>query len=275
MGFSPSILRFGIKQRTLFQVSDLTAVVLTKNEEDYIADCLDSLKWCDEVIVLDSLSTDRTIDIARQFKAKVLLRPFKNFADQRNAAIDIVKCEWILFVDADERVSKALAQEVQEAIQDSEYDGWWIPTRNNYFGHWLNYGGFWPDYHLRLARKGKLHYDSLQKVHERPDPIKRTGYLTHPINHICYQNIHDLKEAKARYATLLAEIHFEKGVKPTYHLITAPIVTFYDQLIVKKSYRDVWVGLLISLVWAYYAFDEYRRLLILWITSSKRRIRRT
>ncbi len=245
-------------------MSWITAVVLTKNEEAFITDCLNGLKWCDGLIVLDSLSSDRTAEIARQLGAEVVSRPFRNFGDQRNAAIDLVKSEWIFFVDADERVTGELAQEVRLAIQDPEVDGWWIPTKNNYFGQWLSYGGFYPDYHLRLARKGKLRYDPNQKVHETPTLHGKAGYLKNPFIHICYQNLGELTAAKARYAALIAEVHFEKGVKPTYHFIAAPILTFCEQLFTKQGYRDGRIGWLIGLVWAYYAFDEYRRLGILW-----------
>ena len=246
------------------KVSDLTAVVLTKNEEAHIAACLDSLKWCDKVMVLDSLSADRTVEIARQHGAEVISRPFSNFADQRNAPLHLLETDWVFFVDADERVSAELAYEVKLAIQNPEVDGYWVPTRNLFLGQWLRYGGFWPDHHLRLGRKEKLHYDPRQKVHEHPVPIDRAGYLSNPLIHIAYQNLHDLLEAKARYATLLAEIHFENGLKPTYHFFAAPLLTFVDQLFIKQGYRDGWLGILLSLVWSYYAFDEYRKLWGMW-----------
>ncbi len=140
-------------------MNDITAVILTLNEQAYLGECLDSLKWCDQVLVLDCFSTDRTVEIARQQGAHVVQRQFIDFADQRNAAINLVTTEWILFVDADERVPPELAHEVQTAIQNPAYDGWWIPRRNNFFGKWLSNGGFYPDYHLRLAKKAKYHFD--------------------------------------------------------------------------------------------------------------------
>ena len=247
----------------------LTAVVLTMNEEEYIAECLDSLKWCDEVVVLDSLSCDRTVELARQLGAEVIQRPFRDFADQRNAAIDLVRSEWIFFVDADERVSAQLAEEIRAAIARPEFDGWWIPTRNNYFGKWLEFGGFYPDYHLRLARRAKVRYDPQRTVHETPTLDGRPGRLDNPLIHICHQNLGELRAAKARYASMLAEMHFHQGIRPSYHLLAAPVLTFFEQLVVRKGYKDGWVGLLISLLWAYYAFDEYRRLLLLWIAPGK------
>jgi hypothetical protein len=252
-------------------VNEITGVVLTRNEEKHIAECLASLEWCNELLVFDSLSSDRTVQIARQAGARVLERPFTNFAEQRNAAIEKVETEWLLFVDADERIPPALAEKILKVIQDPAHDGWWIPTRNNYFGHWLKYSGMWPDHHLRLARKNKLHYDSSQKVHEHPDPIDQAGYLTNPLIHLCYQKLGDMIEAKSRYATLLAEIHYDRGLKPTYHLLAAPLLTFWEFLFRKQSYRDGWVGILISVVWAYYAFEEYRRVWRFWKQASQPR----
>jgi glycosyltransferase involved in cell wall biosynthesis len=253
-------------------VNELTAVVLTLNEENYISECLESLKWCQQVVVLDSLSTDRTVEIAHQMGARVVQRLFINFADQRNKGIELVDSEWILFVDADERVTPELAEEVSRVIGDAEYDGWWIPRKNNYFEKWMNYGGFYPDYQLRLARRAKLHFDTLEKVHETPTLNGKAGYLKSHLLHLCYQNIHELKETKNKYADLLAEVHYEKGVKPSYHLLAAPILTFFEQLIRLKGYKDGWRGWLISIIWAYYAFEEYRRTLVLWITSSRKKI---
>ena len=253
------------------KVSDLTAVVLTKNEETYIADCLESLKWCHNVIVLDSLSTDRTVEITHQHGAKVILRAFKDFADHRNAALGFVDTDWVLFVDADERVSPELAHEVKLAIQEPEVDGWWIPTKNYFFGRLLSHGGFYPDYHLRLSRKGKLHYNFEEKVHERPVLQGNAGHLKNPLIHLCYRDIHEMVTAKNRYSALLARIHYQKGLKPTYHLIAAPILTFFEQLVVLKGFKDGFLGLFISLVWSYYAFDEYRRTCMLW--KSTRQVR--
>ena len=252
-----------------FRVCKISAVVITKNEEANIGDCLAGLKWCNEVIVLDSLSTDNTVEISLRHGAKVTLRPFLNFADQKNAAIELAKGEWVFLVDADERVSDELAHEVRSVIQDPSMGGWWIPRKNYYFGRLLNHGGFYPDYQLRLSRNGKLHYDPRQKVHETPLLDGNAGYLKNPLIHLCYKDIKEMISAKNKYSALLAEMHHEKGLKPTYHLIAAPILTFFHQLIKQEGYKDGFLGFFISLVWAFYAFDEYRRARILWKSASK------
>jgi (heptosyl)LPS beta-1,4-glucosyltransferase len=248
----------------------ISAIILTKNEEANIADCIESVGWADEVVVLDSESTDSTIKIAQKMGAKVFYHPFSNFPEQRNAAIQLAGTDWILFVDADERVTAELANEVRSVIQNPDIDGWWIPRRSNYFGHWVHYGGFYPDYQLRLARKSKIHYDPAQKVHEIPTLDGKAGYLTNPFIHYCYQSYREWKTDEARYARLMAETLFAKGVYPTYHLIAAPILSFIEQFFVKQSYRDGRTGFQLSLAMAYGAFNIYRHLWLLWKAAGEK-----
>ncbi len=253
-------------------MSNLTAVILTKNEEGYLKDCLESLSWCDQVLVLDCFSTDRTVEIARQHGARIAVRPFVNFADQRNAAIEMVKTEWIFFVDADERVTPQLADEIRLAIENAEYDGWWIPRKNNLMGRWLEYGGFYPDYHLRLARTAKYRYDPQQIVHEAPLLDGQAGYLQHPLMHLWYQSLDDMLTTRAKYAAYMAEIHHKKGMRPVIHLVAAPVYVFLKQLLFLESYKDGRVGWLVSLAWGYYKFVEYWKVWGLRLAEDRRRV---
>lgn len=241
-----------------------TAVVLTLNEEKHLADCLESLHWCEHVLVLDSFSTDRTVEIAREHGVQVVQHPFVNFATQRNTAIDLVDGDWIFFVDADERVSPELAEEVLSAIQDPAYDGWYIPRRNNFFGRWLEYGGFYPDYHLRLARKNKHRYDLKVTVHEVPVMQGKVGYLINPLIHYWYQEMKEMIATRSTYANFMAARHYAAGIRPTYQLVAAPAFFFLKHLVFLKGYKDGKAGMLLSLAWGYYAFVEYWRVWQLW-----------
>jgi glycosyltransferase involved in cell wall biosynthesis len=253
------------------RMNNLTAVVLTKNEENYIQECINNLKWCEEILVLDSLSTDRTVEIVKQQGANVVLRPFCNFADQRNAAIDLVDTEWIFFVDADERIPEVLAKEIRLAIQNPGINGWCIPTKNYFFGSWVNYGGFYPDYHLRVARRKKIRFDPMTKVHENAILEGKFGYLQNALLHIASQTLGELNASKGMYASILAEMHYEKGLKPTYHLVVAPMLTFFEQCFVLKGYKDGKVGILLSFLWAYYAFIEYWKVWGIWWLNHKQK----
>ena len=225
-------------------MSDLTAVVLTLNEEAHIADCLESLKWCDEVIVLDSLSTDRTVEIARQHGAKAILRPFGDFADQRNAALELIDSDWVLFVDADERVSTQLAAEMLQAIRNPRFNGFWIPRHNYQMGKLILHAGLYPDYQLRLFRKREGHYDPAQKVHEGVSIEGDGGYLKNPLIHISCHTWSDFVDHQKHWARLKAEVHFERGVKPSYHFIVGPTLEFLRRYIYLQGYRDGLHGLL-------------------------------
>ena len=132
----------------------LVAVILTKNEAHNIADCVASLRdWVDGVVVWDGGSTDDTCEQAHRAGAWVVQRPFDNFARQRQAVLDTLTAEWVFFVDADERATPALAQEVRQAIQKDRVAGCWIPRRNFIVGHETRGGGFFPDYQLRLLKR--------------------------------------------------------------------------------------------------------------------------
>jgi glycosyltransferase involved in cell wall biosynthesis len=248
----------------------LTAVVLTKNEEPYIADCLRSLMWCDKVIVLDSHSTDRTIEIARQFNPQIVLHPFRNFADQRNIAISMVESEWVLFVDADERVSNKLSAEIRVAINNQEYNGYWIPTHNYQMGKLILHAGLYPDYHLRLFQAQKGQYDPTQKVHERVILEGNAGFLTNPLIHISCETWSDFTDHQKYYAQLKAQVHFERGIKPSYHFVVGPILEFLRRYVRLKGYRDGKHGLYLSCVFAYYYFVMFIHLHNLWRTRSRK-----
>ena len=250
-------------------MNDLTAVVLTRNEEAYIADCLDTLEWCDEVIVLDSLSTDRTVEIARQHGAQAILRPFRDFPDQRNAALELINSDWILFVDADERVSPQLAAEISQAVKAPEFNGYWIPTHNYLMGKLILHAGLYPDYHLRLFRKRKGHYDPAQKVHEYVCLDAAEGYLENPLIHISCHTWSGFIDHQKHWARLKAEVHFERGVKPTYHYVVGPVLEFLRRYIHLQGYRDGIHGLYLSCVFAYYYFVMYVNLGTMWRTHLR------
>ncbi|OGN89276.1 MAG: hypothetical protein A2Y88_10260 [Chloroflexi bacterium RBG_13_48_10] len=148
--------------------------------------------------------------------------------------------------------------------------GRYIPRKSNFFGKWLEYGGPYPDYHLRLARKGKHHYDLKIKVYEIPNLYGKVGYLKNPLIHYWYQSKDEMLEARSTYFTLKAEVHYEAGIRPIYHLLAASIFFFTKQLIFLKGYKDGWVGLLISLVRGYFAFVEHWSVWRFWKGASKK-----
>lgn len=243
---------------------ELAAVVLTKNEERHIGDCLDSLAWADERVVFDDFSSDRTVKIATERGAKVLQHHLQSFAAQRDAALAAVEAEWILFVDADERSSPAQAEEIRRVIRykgDKARDGWWVPRHNYMLGHRMRGGGWYPDHQLRLLRRGRARYDPSRPVHEIVVLDGEAGYLESVFVHYNYDTLAEFRTKTDRYASFEANILREEGVcvRPwTY--VTMPLREFWRRFVRLRGYRDHIYGLLFCGLMSWYTLTTYRRL---------------
>ncbi len=242
----------------------LAAIVLTKNEERHIGACLDSLAWADERLVFDAYSTDRTVEIAQKHGARVVQRAFDNFAAQRNAALQAVDAEWVLFVDADERVTPALAHEVRQAIAgngEGGQAGWWVPRHNYMIGHRMRGGGWSPDYQLRLLRRGRARYDPARPVHETVLLDGEAGYLENALIHYNYDSVAQFLSKMMRYTELEAQILHSQGVRPRpWTYVTMPLREFWRRFIRLGGYRDHLYGLLFCGLMAWYTLITYLRL---------------
>jgi (heptosyl)LPS beta-1,4-glucosyltransferase len=242
----------------------VSVVVLTRNEEDNIADCLDTVQWADETLVLDSLSDDATVEIARSKGAQVRERPFDNYALQRNAALEIASSEWVFFVDADERVTLELAQEIRQVVRRPDLDGWWVPRRNYIFGAWIRHAGWYPDYQLRLLRRAKARYDERREVHELVELDGEAGYLRNTLVHYNYSTVKEFRQKQDRYTDYEARMLLESGQRARpWNFLLQPLRQFFWRYVTLRGYRDGWRGLLLSLLMAYYELTRYWRLWLL------------
>jgi len=247
----------------------LTVIILTKNEEQNIADCIASVLGADEVVVFDSFSQDRTVEFAHHAGATVLQHRFQNFAQQRNAALDAVDSDWVFFVDADERATPELAVEVRRAIQDESRSGWWVPRHNYIFGRVIRHAGWYPDHQLRLLQHGQARYDPQREVHEIVILDGEAGYLENPLIHYNYDTLAQFIERQNRYTDYEASILFDQGVHPKPHnFILQPLREFRRRYISLQGYKDGFHGLLLSLLMAYYTLVMYVRLRRLWRGNS-------
>ncbi len=162
--------------------SGLAAVILTFNEADHVVECIDSLRWADQIVVFDSYSDDATVDLARQAGAMIGQARFQNYASQRNAALDYLAGQefggWVLFVDADERGTVQLGAEIRQVIAAHPEAGWFVPRHNYIFGKLTTGAGWYPDYQLRLLKHGKARYE--RPVHEVAVVDGAIGYLKNP-----------------------------------------------------------------------------------------------
>lgn len=238
----------------------LKGVILTLNEARHIRACVESLAWTDGVVVLDSCSTDGTQDLARATGAEVMEHRFENYAQQRNVALDAVTAEWILFVDADERATPALAAEVRQLIDDCEETGWWVPRHNYIFGHRMRATGWYPDYQLRLLRRSAARYDSERHVHEIVMLNGVAGYLASPLIHYNYETVQQFLDKQRRYLDYDVGILQASGVVPYLHTpYTQAMRHFWWRFVTLQGWRDTVWGALLSTLMACYEMIKYLR----------------
>ncbi len=236
----------------------LTAIILTLNEAEHITDCIQSLDWCDEVVVFDSYSQDATAQLAEAAGARVGFAKFENYAQQRNAALDFVTTDWVFFVDADERGSAELGAEIRRVMQRQEA-GWHVPRHNYIFGKLTLGAGWWPDYQLRLFQHGKVRYE--RPVHEVAVVDGTIGHLENPLIHYNYRNLAQFHATQRKYTAYEATILKRDGVIPKFHTpYTMPLRHFYWRFVTLKGYRVGLHGLYLSLLMAYYEHQKYRML---------------
>ncbi|MBN1658077.1 MAG: glycosyltransferase family 2 protein [Anaerolineae bacterium] len=242
----------------------VAAVVLTLDEARHIAACLDTLAWADERVVVDDMSGDATVAIATQRGVRIVHRRLDNFAAQRNAALDAVDAEWVFFVDADERCTPALADEVRRVVAyeaADARDGWWVPRHNIMIGHRMRGGGWYPDYQLRLLRRGRARYDPARPVHEVVVLEGEAGTLEQHLTHYNYDSIGQFLTKMGRYTRHEAEILRSKGVQPRpWTYLSMPAREFWRRFITLRGYRDHVYGLLFCGLMAWYTFETYVRL---------------
>lgn len=238
----------------------ITAVILTKDEVKKIEACIRSLDWCDEVIVFDSFSTDGTQALARTLGASVIENPFVNFAQQRNAALDLVASDWFFFVDADETAEPELAQEIGEAAQNNDIDVWWVPRHNYIFGKLTRGAGYYPDYQLRLLRKDSGTYE--REASEIFIHQGKEGYLKGHLIHFNYENVAQFHEKQRAREVFEAKTLHDQGVRVRLKtLVVQPLRHFWWRYVTLKGYQDGWHGFRLSLLLAYYfGFRNYARL---------------
>ncbi len=232
--------------------SALTAVVLTLNEAPHLPDCLRSLKalGC-PVLVLDSCSQDGSQAIARAAGARVEERAFVNYSVQRQAALDLVTTPWLLFVDADERVSEALAAAVGRAIGRDDAAApaaYWIARRNDFWGHALQGGGWWPDHQLRLLRVARARYAPERAVHELAEVDGPLGRIDEPLLHLNYESWSEFWAKQRAYARLEAGRRRAAGLRPRpHHYLLQPLREFRRRFFTLGGYRDGLLGLRLCL----------------------------
>jgi glycosyltransferase involved in cell wall biosynthesis len=239
----------------------VAAVVLARDEEANLSDCLQSVAWADRLcVLLDPRTTDRSAQIAAGLGAEVREHPFADFASQRNAALEAFEADWVFFIDADERCTSELAAEIRSAVQHPTIVGWWVPRRNFIWGRWIRHAGWYPDHQLRLLKRGRARYDPAREVHEVVVLDGSAGYLEHPFVHHNYATVGQFMRKQDHYAHYEARVLVREGISPRPHsLLLQPAREFTRRYLSLRGYRDGLHGLLLCTLMAYYTFIAYWR----------------
>lgn len=234
----------------------LTAAVIARDEEELLGDCVRSLAFADERLVLvDAATRDRTREIARGLGARVEERVFDNFAAQRDAALALATGDWVLFVDADERVTAALRTEVLSTIDRPDgCRGFWIPRHNYLLGRVIRHAGWFPDYQLRLLERGAARFDPVRVVHEAALVDGPVGHLRAPLVHLNYRSLGELIAKQERYCPYAAQAWLGRYGRPRRRaLIGQPLREFWRRYVQLQGAREGVLGLVLSALLAYYA----------------------
>jgi len=241
----------------------LSVTIITLNEEANIRRTLESVQWADEIVVLDSGSTDKTVSISREFTDKVFLQDWLGFGKQKNAAIDRATGDWVLSLDADEPVEKELADEIKRIMADPDaVDGYRIPRKTFFLGKWIRHGGWYPDYNLRLFRNGKGRFEE-RAVHEAVKVNGAVSMTQHAILHYAYPDLASYLASINKYSSLAVDVMAEKGIparKTTWlNIVFRPLFTFLFKYVIRLGFLDGKHGLMINIFHAYYVFAKYAK----------------
>ncbi len=259
----------------------IAAIVITKNEEGNIGGCLESLRWVDELIVVDAESTDRTVGVARSYTSEVFVRPWPGYGPQKNFAMDQATTDWILIVDADERVPQELREEIRRVLTPSSAsasridlreegmnrslssapNAYCLPRRNFYYGRWIRHANQYPDLQLRLLRRNTGRYNDLP-VHEHLEVPGPVGVLSTALHHHTSTAVvsHELKIE--RYSTLAAYERCSAGRSDAlwHHMIFNPCWTFLKLYVLRQGFRDGLPGFLMCAFSGAHVLLKYAKL---------------
>ena len=248
----------------------LSVVIITLNEEANLSRTLASVAGADEIVVLDSGSTDRTREVAESFHARFFVEPWKGFAAQKNSALSKATGDWILSLDADEEVEPGLADEIRSMmIADPSVAGFWVPRKNFFLGRWIRHGGFYPDRKLRLFRRGSGSFED-RLVHEDLKLDGATSSLYNHLLHHAYPTLESYIEHMNRYSSLGAQVAVAKRPHgfSLVDILIRPKFTFLYNYFLRLGFLDGREGLLLHAYHAAYVSWKYAKA---WELGRKKR----
>lgn len=238
----------------------LSVTIITLNEENNIRDALESVKWADEIVVVDSGSSDKTVYICKEYTDKVFYNSWPGHIAQKNFAIDKSTHHWILSIDADERVTPELAGEIKEVLKDPKAYAYAVPRHVFYLGRWIDHSGWYPDYKVRLFNKDKGRWGGINP-HDEVVVDGRSECLNGDLIHYSYKDISHHVNTINNFTSIGAEEYLKLGKRGSpWDMVSRPIGTFLKKYLLKQGFRDGLPGFIIAVSSAYYVFLKYAKL---------------
>ncbi len=243
----------------------LSVAIVAMNEEAIIGQTLESVRWADEIVLVDSGSTDRTCDIARQYGAQVLGKAWPGFSLQKTFAFENCTQDWILSLDADEIITPELAEEIRGVIGNpGALNGHWIPRKNLFLGKWTRFGGFYPDPKLRLFRRGRGFMTGAEphpRIALKPEFDQRTGHLKNPMVHDAYPTLSSYMAHMNSYSSAGARAAVTSSYRgfSLLDIVLRPMSTFIYNYFFRLGFLDGREGLLLHLYHAVYVSNKYAK----------------
>jgi hypothetical protein len=242
-------------------VTRVSAAVICRDEADRIAACLESVAWCDEVLVVDSGSTDGTLEIARKHATRVLERDWPGYAAQRDFALQQASGDWVLCLDADERCTPALRDAIRSALAtDPPLAGYAVRRHAFHLGRWIDHGGWYPDWKLRLVRRGRARGGGVEP-HDKLVVDGPVGRLDADLEHYTYRDFADHLRTVQRFSDLVSDEWVKQGRRFSLALaLLHPPAKFFECWLWKQGFRDGWPGFVIAATSAFYVFAKHVKL---------------
>lgn len=241
----------------------LSVVIIARNEAPRIGPCLESAAFADEIIVVDALSEDGTAEVCRRKGARVFERPWRGYGAQKNFAMGRARQPWVLILDADERVPAPLREEIQDVLRggpEADAVAYRIPRRNFFYGRWMSFGGLFPDYQIRLLRRGAGHYNDAE-LHESLLVDGPIGTLRHPLDHLTEPTLADHFRRVDRYSTFAARETGKRRRRVGWTDLTfRPAAVLLKTYVRKQGFREGIPGFLVSAFGAMHIFLKYAKL---------------
>jgi glycosyltransferase involved in cell wall biosynthesis len=239
----------------------ISATLITYNEEQNIAGALESLSWADEIVVVDSGSSDSTLEVCRRYTERVLHRDWTGYVDQKNFAVGQASHDWVFSLDADERASAELRAEIHELARSGfDCPGYRIPRVANFWGRWIRHGDWYPDYQLRLFDRRRGRWEG-GRVHESVKISGTPGFLRGEIHHFTYRSLSDYLRRLETYSNLAALDYKQMGKSADFFkLLGNPLAAFVKAYLLKRGFLDGTPGFAVAVMGAVSVFFKYAKL---------------